>query len=469
MSEADRLSQASSVATVSSLPAGSKASVSKVHSFGKRGLSVKRDPNCPVIIRGWLYKQDSSGLKLWKRRWFVLSDYCLFYYRDCPPVCPPVSQCLSVHPSVHSLWVSSSVCLNRPVVFAVIQLVLMENIWARESHDSVLGLGLAETHSYSSHSHSHSHSHIQLTLTLTHTAHTQLILTHTFHSHSLVQLTHILSSHSHTLSHIYSAHTHTHSYSSHSLIQLTLTHTPTAHTHTHSYSSHSHTPTAHTHTHSYRSHSHTLLQLTLTHTPTAHTHTHSYSSYSLTHSAHTHSYSSHSHTLVQLTLAQTRTRLRHTQLTRCHTRTLSHKHCGPSLPLTLPAHWLSPPQPVTSDLYQETEHQAVLTRLCGCDKLLQSLAIEMAQLRADKDSLQCTLEMTRLQLEEWGGQEGVRGPEGVISQQAVLQEELVQTRARICDVATVTSTLTPLSLSVSQEQSQAQREIWMIEDILCGL
>nr|XP_015194943.1 PREDICTED: pleckstrin homology domain-containing family A member 7-like [Lepisosteus oculatus] len=81
MSEADRLSQASSVATVSSLPAGSKASVSKVHSFGKRGLSVKRDPNCPVIIRGWLYKQDSSGLKLWKRRWFVLSDYCLFYYR----------------------------------------------------------------------------------------------------------------------------------------------------------------------------------------------------------------------------------------------------------------------------------------------------------------------------------------------------------------------------------------------------
>nr|XP_015194944.1 PREDICTED: pleckstrin homology domain-containing family A member 7-like [Lepisosteus oculatus] len=122
-------------------------------------------------------------------------------------------------------------------------------------------------------------------------------------------------------------------------------------------------------------------------------------------------------------------------------------------------------KPVTSDLYQETEHQpirgpeskadAVLTRLCGCDKLLQSLAIEMAQLRADKDSLQCTLEMTRLQLEEWGGQEGVRGPEGVISQQAVLQEELVQTRARICDVAT--------------EQSQAQREIWMIEDILCGL
>uniref|UniRef100_A0A8C5SKH7 PH domain-containing protein n=1 Tax=Laticauda laticaudata TaxID=8630 RepID=A0A8C5SKH7_LATLA len=55
--------------------------VRKVHTFGKRANSIKRDPNSPVIMRGWLYKQDSSGLKLWKRRWFVLSNYCLFYYR----------------------------------------------------------------------------------------------------------------------------------------------------------------------------------------------------------------------------------------------------------------------------------------------------------------------------------------------------------------------------------------------------
>lgn len=25
--------------------------------------------------------QDSTGMKLWKKRWFVLSDLCLFYYR----------------------------------------------------------------------------------------------------------------------------------------------------------------------------------------------------------------------------------------------------------------------------------------------------------------------------------------------------------------------------------------------------
>lgn len=33
-----------------------------------------------------LFPQDSSGLRLWKRRWFVLSGHCLFYYKgQCPP------------------------------------------------------------------------------------------------------------------------------------------------------------------------------------------------------------------------------------------------------------------------------------------------------------------------------------------------------------------------------------------------
>uniref|UniRef100_A0A8C9RYD2 Pleckstrin homology domain containing A7 n=1 Tax=Scleropages formosus TaxID=113540 RepID=A0A8C9RYD2_SCLFO len=62
-------------------PQGSKSS-GKVHSFGKRDHAIKRNPNIPVVVRGWLYKQDSSGMRLWKRKWFVLSDYCLFYYKD---------------------------------------------------------------------------------------------------------------------------------------------------------------------------------------------------------------------------------------------------------------------------------------------------------------------------------------------------------------------------------------------------
>ncbi|XP_024913475.1 pleckstrin homology domain-containing family A member 5-like isoform X2 [Cynoglossus semilaevis] len=57
-------------------------SFKKVHNFGKRSNSIKRNPNAPVVKSSWLYKQDSTGMKLWKKRWFVLSDMCLFYYRD---------------------------------------------------------------------------------------------------------------------------------------------------------------------------------------------------------------------------------------------------------------------------------------------------------------------------------------------------------------------------------------------------
>ncbi|KAG8438518.1 hypothetical protein GDO86_004909, partial [Hymenochirus boettgeri] len=63
-------------------PSRSSRSSGKVHNFGKRSNSIKRNPNAPVSMRGWLYKKANSGMKLWKKRWFVLSDLCLFYYRD---------------------------------------------------------------------------------------------------------------------------------------------------------------------------------------------------------------------------------------------------------------------------------------------------------------------------------------------------------------------------------------------------
>ncbi|XP_065502388.1 pleckstrin homology domain-containing family A member 4-like [Caloenas nicobarica] len=56
--------------------------VRRVHAFGKGGQALRRDPRAPPAMRGWLHKQDSSGLRLWKRRWFVLVDLCLYYYRD---------------------------------------------------------------------------------------------------------------------------------------------------------------------------------------------------------------------------------------------------------------------------------------------------------------------------------------------------------------------------------------------------
>uniref|UniRef100_A0A1A8JVN7 Pleckstrin homology domain containing, family A member 7a n=1 Tax=Nothobranchius kuhntae TaxID=321403 RepID=A0A1A8JVN7_NOTKU len=80
MSETSTTITSSTVDTTSA-PKTSRPS-SRVHSFGKRDQAIRRNPNIPVVVRGWLYKQDSSGMRLWKRKWFVLADFCLFYYKD---------------------------------------------------------------------------------------------------------------------------------------------------------------------------------------------------------------------------------------------------------------------------------------------------------------------------------------------------------------------------------------------------
>ncbi|XP_015995631.2 pleckstrin homology domain-containing family A member 6 isoform X18 [Rousettus aegyptiacus] len=54
----------------------------KAIAFGKRSHSMKRNPSAPVSKAGWLFKQASSGVKQWNKRWFVLVDRCLFYYKD---------------------------------------------------------------------------------------------------------------------------------------------------------------------------------------------------------------------------------------------------------------------------------------------------------------------------------------------------------------------------------------------------
>ncbi|XP_047240916.1 pleckstrin homology domain-containing family A member 5-like isoform X4 [Girardinichthys multiradiatus] len=83
MSEAYNNTPISDCAANSNSPAGRPSRPSKkIHNFGKRSNSIRRNPSAPVIKRNWLYKQDSTGMKLWKKRWFVLSDLCLFYYRD---------------------------------------------------------------------------------------------------------------------------------------------------------------------------------------------------------------------------------------------------------------------------------------------------------------------------------------------------------------------------------------------------
>lgn len=105
----------------------------------------------------------------------------------------------------------------------------------------------------------------------------------------------------------------------------------------------------------------------------------------------------------------------------------------------------------------------------------------------DKDSVQSALEVSRLQLEELKGL-GPRAQEEALTQKALLQEELVTIRARVCDVSLemervwsqyerMESELSVIrshlqhvcNFGVPQDQSQAQRELWMMEDILAGL
>lgn len=51
------------------------------HQNQLRFPSTKRPPEAAVTMQGWLHKQGSDGLKVWRKRWFVLSNYCLFYYK----------------------------------------------------------------------------------------------------------------------------------------------------------------------------------------------------------------------------------------------------------------------------------------------------------------------------------------------------------------------------------------------------
>lgn len=46
-----------------------------------RSPNVRRSNESQVTLRGWLYRLEGAALKQWKRRWFVLADFCLFYYK----------------------------------------------------------------------------------------------------------------------------------------------------------------------------------------------------------------------------------------------------------------------------------------------------------------------------------------------------------------------------------------------------
>ncbi|XP_058646716.1 pleckstrin homology domain-containing family A member 6 isoform X2 [Onychostoma macrolepis] len=81
-------SNANNLSMVSEMPPDSQnctrgtRTPKRAATFGKRSNSMRRNPNAEVARQGWLHKQASSGMKQWNKRWFVLSDRCLFYYKD---------------------------------------------------------------------------------------------------------------------------------------------------------------------------------------------------------------------------------------------------------------------------------------------------------------------------------------------------------------------------------------------------
>uniref|UniRef100_A0A452GXI4 PH domain-containing protein n=1 Tax=Gopherus agassizii TaxID=38772 RepID=A0A452GXI4_9SAUR len=55
---------------------GPSRSLRRIHTFGKRENSIKRDPNAPVVIRGWLCKQVWGELGgLWEGCWGAMGLY----------------------------------------------------------------------------------------------------------------------------------------------------------------------------------------------------------------------------------------------------------------------------------------------------------------------------------------------------------------------------------------------------------
>uniref|UniRef100_A0A8C9S2D6 PH domain-containing protein n=1 Tax=Scleropages formosus TaxID=113540 RepID=A0A8C9S2D6_SCLFO len=560
MTEQDRVSQASSLATISSFPVRHKAGDCKVQNFGKRSRAVKRDPNCPVVIRGWLYKQDGSGLKLWKRRWFVLSDFCLFYYKDSREESVLGSIPL---PSYKILFCTPRECKNRKYAFKAVHQGMRSYFFSADTQEDMLGWVRAlsqsacmELESSLNRRCSSYHDFTQIGGSSESLSLCQATFMKNCPALAGVQGTETLNEASHpergrdgtprleqkgkhkALRHSPSPKTSTPTtsgvqrrrgqslnqdgneldslpfYSSGQTPPPSLKSTGSRPlTPRGQLGSRPHTPVGRVDIRPQdepqlsslgSSPPSPIWDFTSSLTPTVEK--------KYMHGKSASNSSSPFHIPVvrrpagkansnvgQAGLLPPLPPPRITTAPTPHHQHHHHRHHHHRSPMSVCV--LQPAMNTDSDLYQEREQPSVrplesdvdtmLTRLCGCDKLLQALSVELAQLQAEKDNVQCALEMTRLHLEDWKGQ-GTRGlcskRNEVLSQKVLLQEELVTVRARLCDVSMemerVWSQYERLESELSifhshlqhicrfgrpQEQAQAQRELWMMEDILCGL
>ncbi|XP_016536907.1 pleckstrin homology domain-containing family A member 4 isoform X2 [Poecilia formosa] len=532
MDDQDRVSQASSVATISYFPV-IKESDGKVQTFGKRCQAAKRDPNCPVVIRGWLNKKDSSGLKLWKRRWFVLSNYCLYYYKDSREETVLGSIPL---PSYKILFCTPRECKNRKFTFKVVHQGMRSYFFSADTQEDMLGWVRA----------------------LSQSAAMEPDTTMNRRCSSYQDFTQLGGS-SESMDFPRSPTEEECPPQKHRHVSRTLSepgqlsgrvgrsqseHRGRRSVHYRNRSPSNRTPSPpdpiRRRTASNReddSYDENSAQAAIVgsgslgsrgqlgsrpHTPVGRVDIRPHDDPVTVY------YTPASPKLEFKSAPTTPVTERWQNLSKPaalygsvhHTpsgrRPLAKSHSTgadllpPLPPAARAAHVSNPskqprqlhvpvsvlPQALASKSDQrdlqpirplESDADAVLTRLCGCDKLLQSLSVELTQLQMDKDSVQCALEVSRLQVEEWRSQ-GPRALEEALTQKALLQEELVTIRARVCDVSlemervwsqyermeselsVIHSHLQHISnFGMPQEQCQAQRELWMMEDILDGL
>ncbi|XP_044035139.1 pleckstrin homology domain-containing family A member 6 isoform X2 [Siniperca chuatsi] len=546
MDDQDRVSQASSVATISYFPV-IKESDGRVQTFGKRCQAVKRDPNCPVVIRGWLNKKDSSGLKLWKRRWFVLSNYCLFYYKDSREESVLGSIPL---PSYKILFCTPRECKNRKFTFKVVHQGMRSYFFSADTQEDMLGWVRALSQSAamepdsslnrrcssyqdftqiggSSESvdfpkppsdeegPSQKHRHVSRTLSepsqltggrmgTSHSEHRGRRSVRQRNSRTPSPLDFSRrrvcgpNQEEDSLPGQNTPPTHTEIMGTSSLTSRSQLgsrpHTPVGRVDIRPHDDSAMVPQT-----LYYAPASPKLEFKSTPSTPGTERCQNLSKPTPTYGSVHHissgrrslgkSYSTGAHSDLLPPLPPS-SRAAHAPHPPHHHHHHHHHHHRSNLSVCVlpPAMAPKPDQSQTPPIRPlESDADAVLTRLCGCDKLLQSLSVELAQLQMDKESVHCALEVSRLQLEEWKSQ-GPRAQEEALTQKALLLEELVTIRARMCDVSlemervwsqyermeselsVIRSHLQHIChFGVPQEQSQAQRELWMMEDILAGL
>ncbi|XP_077959827.1 pleckstrin homology domain-containing family A member 5 isoform X2 [Gasterosteus aculeatus] len=543
MDDQDRVSQTSSVATISYFPVRKSESDGKVQTFGKRCLASKRDPNCSVVIRGWLNKKDSSGLKLWKRRWFVLSNYCLFYYKDSREESVLGSIPL---PSYKILFCTPRECKSRKFTFKVVHQGMRSYFFSADTQEDMLGWVRALSQSAAMEPNGSLNRRCSSYQDFTQIGGSSESLDfpktpsdgegrsqrHRHVNRALSEPSHLPNGRmepSRGRRSVRQRNSRTPSPADFSRRRacdpqreedfLPGQNTPPMQTETtgagsltprSQLGSRPHTPVGRVDIRPrddlavappaiyYTPASPSLESKSSPNTPGAERWpnlckpTPTYRSVHHASAGRRHlgkgsPAGPHADALPPLPPSS---RATHAPQHHPHHHHHHHHHHHRSnvsvcvLPPAAPnpdARETPPIRPLESDA------DVLLTRLCGCDKLLQSLSEELAQLQMDKDSVECALDVSRLQLDEWTSQ-GPGAQEEALTQKALLQEDLVTIRARMCDVSlemesvwsqyermeselsVIRSHLQHIcTFGMPQDQSQAQRELWMMEDILTGL